>query len=384
MNFEFTAEHLAFRQMAAEFAQNKLAPMADSWDEHSHFPVEILREAAALGMAGMVVREDIGGAQLTRLDAALIFEQLATGCITTSAYLSIHNMVASLIDRYASSELRATWGPKLTSMQAIASYCLTEPEAGSDAASLKTKAVQEGDYYIVNGAKAFISGGSVSDVYLCMVRTGDESYKGISSLLIEKNTPGLSFGKLEKKMGWRNQPTCMVYFENCRVPVANRVGDEGMGFRIALNALNGGRINIASCSLGGALACLRITQAYLNERKQFDRKLSKMQGLRFYFADMLTDYEASRLMVYRAATAIDINDPKAPVYCAMAKRMATDIAFQISDKAMQLHGGYGYLRDYQIERIFRDLRVHQILEGTNEIMREIIAKASLDDDYYIN
>jgi butyryl-CoA dehydrogenase len=383
MDFEFTEEHLAFREMAAEFAQNKLASMAGEWDEHSHFPVEVLREAAQLGMAGMVVREDIGGAQLTRLDAALIFEQLATGCVTTSAYLSIHNMVASLVDRYADKELRAYWGPKLTSMDVISSYCLTEPGSGSDAASLKTRAVRDGDYYILNGAKTFISGGSVSDLYLCMVRTGDESHLGITSLLVETNTPGLSFGKLEKKLGWRNQPTCMVYFENCRVPVANRVGDEGMGFKIALNALNGGRINIASCSLGGALACLRLTQSYMHERKQFGKSLTKMQALRFYFADMLTDYEAARLMVYRAARAMDNNDPNSPMYCAMAKRLATDVAFQISDKAMQLHGGYGYLRDYQIERIFRDLRVHQILEGTNEIMREIIAKASLDDEYFI-
>ena len=383
MDFEFTEEHLAFREMAAEFSRNKLAPMADSWDENSHFPVDVLRETAQLGMAGMIAREDIGGAQLTRLDAALIFEQLATGCITTSAYLSIHNMVTSLVDRYANPELRAKWGPQLTSMEVIGSYCLTEPESGSDAASLKTRAVKEGDCYVLNGCKAFISGGSVSDVYLCMVRTGDESHHGISCLLIEKNTPGLSFGKLEKKMGWRGQPTCMVYFENCRVPVSNRVGEEGMGFKIALNALNGGRVNIASCSLGGALACLRLTQSYLHERKQFGRTLTKMQALRFYFADMLTDYEAARLMVYRAATAMDKNDANAPMYCAMAKRLATDVAFQISDKAMQLHGGYGYLRDYQIERIFRDLRVHQILEGTNEIMREIIAKASLDEEYFI-
>ena len=384
MNFEFTAEHLAFREMAADFAHNKLAPMAESWDENSHFPVDVLREAAALGMAGMIAREDIGGAQLTRLDAALIFEQLSTGCITTSAYLSIHNMVTSLVDRYAAPELRALWGPKLTSMQVIASYCLTEPESGSDAASLKTRAIKDGDHYILNGAKAFISGGSVSDVYLCMVRTGDESHHGISCLLVEKETEGLSFGKLEKKMGWRSQPTCMVYFENCRVPVSHRVGDEGMGFKIALNALNGGRVNIASCSLGGALACLRLTQSYLHERKQFGKPLTKMQALRFYFADMLTDYESARLMVYRAATAMDNNDPDAPMYCAMAKRLATDVAFRISDKAMQLHGGYGYLRDYNIERIFRDLRVHQILEGTNEIMREIIAKASLDEEYYID
>ncbi len=384
MDFEFTAEHHAFREMASDFAQNKLAPMAESWDEHSHFPVDVLREAAQLGMAGIVAREDIGGTALSRLDAALIFEQLSTGCIPTSAYLSIHNMVTTLVDRYAGEELRTHWGPKLTSMEVIGSYCLTEPESGSDAASLKTRAVKEGDHYVLNGAKAFISGGSVSDVYLCMVRTGDETHRGISCLLIEKNTPGLSFGKLEKKMGWRSQPTCMVYFENCRVPVANRVGDEGMGFKIALNALNGGRINIASCSLGGALACLRLTQKYMHERKQFGKSLSQMQALRFYFADMLTDYEAARLMVYRAASALDNEEADAPMYCAMAKRLATDVAFRISDKAMQLHGGYGYLKDYSIERIFRDLRVHQILEGTNEIMREIIAKASLDDEYFID
>lgn len=383
MNFEFNDEHQAFREMAAEFARNKLAPMAEQWDEMCHFPVDVLKEAAQLGMAGMIAQEDIGGTNLTRLDAALIFEQLATGCITTSAYLSIHNMVTTLVDRYAHEALRAHWGPKLTAMDVLGSYCLTEPEAGSDAASLKTKAVKEGDEYVVNGAKAFISGGSVSDIYLCMVRTGDESHRGISCLLIEKNTPGLSFGKLEKKMGWKNQPTCMVYFENCRVPVTNRVGDEGMGFKIALNALNGGRVNIASCSLGGALAALRLTQHYMHERKQFGTTLSHMQALRFHFADMLTDYEVARLMVYKAAAAMDKNDPQAPMYCAMAKRLSTDIAFRISDKAMQLHGGYGYLKDYAIERIFRDLRVHQILEGTNEIMREIIAKASLDEDYSI-
>ena len=383
MQFQLTEEHDAFREMAAEFARDKLLPFAQQWDEEAFFPIEVLREAAKLGMASIVAREDIGGAQLTRLDAAVIFEQLATGCISTSAFLSIHNMVTTLVDKYASEALRATWGPRLTSMEVLGSYCLTEPEAGSDAASLKTRAVLDGDHYIINGSKAFISGGSVSDVYLCMVRTGDESHHGISCLLIEKDTPGLSFGKLEKKMGWRSQPTCMLFFENCRVPAANLIGAEGMGFKIALNALNGGRINIAACSLGGATACLRLTQAYLHERKQFGKSLSKMQALRFYFADMLTDFEAARLMVYRAADALDKAHPQAPMYCAMAKRLATDVAFRISDKAMQLHGGYGYLEEYQIERIFRDLRVHQILEGTNEIMREIIAKASLDDAYYI-
>jgi alkylation response protein AidB-like acyl-CoA dehydrogenase len=384
MDFKLSEEHLAFRDMAAEFARNKMAPYAESWDEQSYFPIDVLREAAALGMGGIVSAEDIGGSNLKRLDAAIIFEQLATGCVTTSAYLSIHNMVTSLVNIYADEPLRRTWGPRLTSMEALSSYCLTEPDSGSDAASLKSRAVRDGDYYILNGAKSFISGGGVSDVYLCIVRTGDNTHQGISCILIEKDSPGLSFGKQEKKMGWRSQPTSMVFFENCRVPVSNRVGDEGMGFKIALNALNGGRVNIASCSLGGATACLRMTQKYLQERTQFNRPLTKMQALRFYFADMLTEFEAARLMVYRAADALDKNDKKAPMYCAMAKRIATDVAFKISDKAMQLHGGYGYLRDYQIERIFRDLRVHQILEGTNEIMREIVAKASLDEDYFID
>lgn len=384
MDFRFSEEHQAFREMAREFSRNKLAPNAANWDEQAYFPVEILKEAAQLGMAGMVASEDIGGAGLKRLDAALIFEQLSSGCITTSAYLSIHNMVTSLVDQYANQSLRAHWGPRLTAMTVLASYCLTEPDSGSDAASLKTQAVLDGDDYVLNGAKAFISGGSVSDVYLCMVRTGDKSHHGISCLLIEKNTPGLSFGKLEKKMGWCSQPTCMIYFENCRVPVSNRVGEEGAGFKIALNALNGGRVNIASCSLGGAAACLRLTQSYLHERKQFGKPLATMQALRFYFANMLTDFEAARLMVYRAADALDKKDSNAPMYCAMAKRLATDVAFQISDRAMQLHGGYGYLQDYQIERLFRDLRVHQILEGTNEIMREIIAKYTLDEEYIID
>jgi len=384
MDFKLSEDHLAFRKMAADFARDKLAPNAESWDDQSYFPVDVLREAAGLGMAGIVAAEDIGGTNLSRLDAAVIFEQLATGCITTSAYLSIHNMVTSLVDRYAAEPLRSLWGPRLTSMDVLGSYCLTEPDAGSDAASLKTKAVVDGDHYVLNGTKAFISGASVSGVYLCMVRTGDDTHHGITCLLIEKDTPGLSFGKLEKKMGWRSQPTCMIFFENCRVPISNRVGDEGSGFRIALKALNGGRINIASCSLGGALACLRLTQAYMKERKQFDKPLTQMQALRFYFADMLTDFESARLMVYRAADALDKNEQHAPMYCAMAKRLATDVAFQISDRAMQLHGGYGYLHDYQIERLFRDLRVHQILEGTNEIMREIVAKSSLDDDYLID
>lgn len=384
MQFGLTDEHMAFRDMAAEFARKQFAPYADLWDETHFFPIESLREAAQLGMAGIVVREDIGGSGLTRLDSVIILEQLATGCVSTSAYLSIHNMVASLIDNYADEVLRATWGPALTRLDVFSSYCLTEPESGSDAASLRTRAVREGDTYVLNGSKAFISGGSVSDVYVCMVRTGDNSHRGITCLLIEKDREGVSFGKLEKKMGWNSQPTAMVYFENCRVPVSNRIGQEGEGFKIALNALNGGRLGIAACSLGGALTCLRLTQHYLHERKQFGMPLHQLQALRFYFSDMLTAFESARLLLYRAADALDKKHPDAPMYCAMAKRVATDVAFDISDKAMQLHGGYGYLRDYQIERIFRDLRVHKILEGTNEIMREIIAKSSLDVDYLIN
>lgn len=383
MHFQLSDEQQAFRDMAADFAKEELSPNASLWDEKSIFPIETLKKAASLGMAGIVAKEDIGGSGLSRLSQALIFEELASGCISSSAYLSIHNMVTAIIDKYADEHLRLKWGPELTAMNAMASYCLTEPESGSDAASLKTQAKKEGEHYILNGSKAFISGGGNSDLYLCMVRTGDESYKGISCLLVEKNTPGLSFGVNEKKMGWRSQPTSMVFFENSPVPLSNLIGEEGDGFKIALNALNGGRINIAACSLGGAKACLRKSQAYLNERKQFGTYLSQMQALRFYFADMLTDYEAAKLMVYRAASALDNEEPNALSYCAMAKRMATDVAFHISDKAMQLHGGYGYLREYEIERIFRDLRVHQILEGTNEIMREIIAKASLDADYDI-
>ncbi len=384
MNFEYSKEHLAFKEMATNFAHDKLKPFSRKWDEKAYFPVDTLKEAAALGMSGMVAREDIGGAGMTRLDAAIVFEALAQGCVTTSAYLSIHNMVTTLIDTAAEPALRAIWGPKLTRMEVLASYCLTEPEAGSDAASLSTRAIRQGDKYIVNGCKAFISGASVSDIYLCMVRTTDDPYHGISCLLIEKDTPGLSFGKLEHKMGWRSQPTAMVHFDDCQVPVNHLVGQENEGFKLALQALNGGRVNIAACSLGGAATCLELTQRYLNERHQFKQPLAKMQALRFYFADMVTAFHAARLMVYQAAEALDKKKPDAALYCAMAKQYATELAFKISDKAMQLHGGYGYLADYEIERLFRDLRVHQILEGTNEIMREIIAKATLDKFSFIN
>lgn len=384
MDFQLNEEQIALSELAYQFGRDELAPHAANWDRESYFPVDVIKKAASLGFAGLYCSEEIGGSNLSRLDAALLFQQLSRFCISTSSYLSIHNMVTKIIDSYASDEFRRTWGPKLTSMEVLASYCLTEPNAGSDAASLKTSATVDGDDYIINGAKAFISGAGSSDVYLCMVRTGDASYKGISCFLVEGNSKGLSFGTQEKKLGWKSQPTSMVFFENVRVPKTHLIGQEGHGFSIALNALNGGRINIGACSLGGAQTCIESSRQYMAERKQFGKSLDQMQALRFRFADMLTDYESAKLMVYRAASAFDNEHSNTPIYCAMAKRYATDVCFEISNQALQLHGGYGYLNDYPIERFFRDLRVHQILEGTNEIMREIIAKVSLTEDYVID
>ena len=383
MEFNLSPEQLAIRDSAREFAENEIAPYAAEWDEKHFFPVDTLRKAAALGLAAIYVRSEVGGSALTRLDSAIIFEELAAACPTTAAYLSIHNMVCWLIDTYASDHLRKTWLPKLSSMTAFSSYCLTEPGSGSDAASLKTTAVREGDDYILNGTKAFICGGSTSDVYACMVRTGEEGPHGISCLLVEKDRPGISFGKREEKLGWRNLPTTMVFFENCRVPVSNRIAQEGEGFKIALSALNGGRINIAACSLGGARSCISHARTYMLERTQFKHKLADFEALQFKFADMLTELEASRLMVYRAASALDHEDPHAIMYCAMAKRFATDCCFEICNQALQIYGGYGYIRDYPIERFFRDLRVHQILEGTNEIMRLIIARQAFDEAFNV-
>jgi butyryl-CoA dehydrogenase len=383
MNFTLTDDQLAFQRLAKEFAENEMAPYAREWDEQHIFPIATLRKAAELGLAAIYVRDDVGGTSLNRLDAALIFEELSTACVSTAAYLSIHNMVGWLIDQYANDTLRKHWLPKMARMDVISSYCLTEPDSGSDAASLKTSAIRDGDHYIVNGTKAFISGGSVSDLYAVMVRTGEEGPKGISCILVEKETPGLSFGKKEVKLGWHSQPTTMVFFENCRIPVTNLVGTEGQGFNIALSALNGGRINIAACALGGAKACLGFAKQHMHERKQFKKTLADFQSLQFRFADMLTELEAARLMVHRGAHAIDEKDPKAPMYCAMAKRVATDFAFQICNDSLQIFGGYGYMCEYPIERYFRDLRVHQILEGTNEIMRVIIAKYALDEKFVI-
>lgn len=383
MNFQLTDEQFAIKKMAMDFAENEMAPYADQWDKECIFPKETLQKAAELGLAGIYIKDDIGGSNLSRLDAALVFEELSAACIPTAAFLSIHNMVTGLVDNYGSVELRNHWGNRLTKMEVLASYCLTEPSSGSDAAALRTTAIKEGDYYVLNGSKAFISGGSVSDVYACMVRTGDNSHHGISCLLVEKNTPGLSFGKKERKLGWNSSPTTMVFFENCKVPITNLVGKEGEGFKLALHALNGGRVNIAACSLGGAKACLKMAKKYLLEREQFQHKLADFQALRFKFADLMTAYEVARLMVYQAATSLDMKSPKAMLFCAMAKQHATDVGFDIANQVLQLFGGYGYLKEYPVERYFRDLRVHQILEGTNEIMRLIIAKRTLDDDFII-
>jgi alkylation response protein AidB-like acyl-CoA dehydrogenase len=379
MDFELSDEQRAFQDMARAFAREQLAPHAAEWDEQCRFPVAALREAAKLGFAGIYVREDHGGAGLSRLDAAIVFEQLAQGCTSTAAYISIHNMAAWMIDAFGTGAQRRRLLPKLCSMEHFASYCLTEPGAGSDAASLTTRARRDGNHYVLDGAKAFISGGGTSDIYVCMVRTGGAGPKGISCIAVEKDTPGLTFGAREKKLGWKSQPTAMVMFENCRVPADNLIGREGDGFRIAMMGLDGGRLNIAACSLGGAQFCLDRTVEYMRDRKQFGSRLSDFQALRFRIADYATDLEAARLMVRRAAHAVSEGEPGATRLAAMAKRLATDAGFEIVNGCLQLHGGYGYLRDHPIERVLRDVRVHQILEGTNEIMRLIVSRDLLDN-----
>jgi alkylation response protein AidB-like acyl-CoA dehydrogenase len=377
LDFSLSEEQRAIQEAARAFSDAELAPNAARWDEEKHFPVEVLRQAAALGLAGIYVREDVGGSGLGRVEAALVFEALARGCVSTAAFLSIHNVCGWMIDSFGSDDLRHAWLPRLASMQTVASYCLTEPGSGSDAASLRTTARRDGGDYVLNGSKAFISGGGASDVYLVMCRTGGEGPKGISTVLAEAGTPGLSFGAQERKLGWNSQPTAMVQFDDCRVPASNLVGQEGEGFRIAMSALDGGRVNIGACSLGGAGFALETALAYTQTRQQFGRPLADFQALQFKLADMATELEAARLMVLRAAAAIDAGDPDKTRLCAMAKRFATDACFAIADEALQLHGGYGYLKDYPLERILRDLRVHRILEGTNEIMRVIIAREML-------
>ena len=374
MDFELSDDQKAIEETARRFAREKFAPFAAEWDANETFPAEALRQAAALGFAGICIKTDVGGSELSRLDATILFEELAVGCTSTAAYLSIHNMASWMIDRFGSDEQRHRFLPPLATMEKFASYCLTEPNAGSDAGSLRTKAIRHGDHYVLNGSKAFISGGGVSDTYVVMVRTGGEGPKGISALVVEKGTEGLHFGKKEKKLGWNSQPTASVIFHECKVPVANRLGAEGEGFRVAMSGLDGGRINIGACSVGTARAALEEAKAYVSDRRQFGKRIAEFQATEFKLADMATKLEASRLVIRRAAAALDARDPRATMLAAMAKRFATDSAYEIANEALQLHGGYGYLKDFPAERHIRDLRVHQILEGTNEIMRVVIAR----------
>ena len=375
-----TDEQLMIQEAAHRFASEQMRPFAGEWDETKHFPVEVLREAAGLGFAAIYCGEEHGGSGLSRLDGVLIFEQLSRGCIATAAFLSIHNMCTWMIDRFGSADQRGQWVPRLATMELIASYCLTEPGSGSDAAAMKTRAVRNGDHYVLNGSKAFISGAGTSDVYVVMARTGDETARGISAFIVPKSseghaTDGLAFGANEKKMGWNAQPTRTVSFDNVIVPVENRLGAEGEGFKFAMKGLDGGRLNIAACSLGGAQDALDRAVQYAGERSQFGRKINDFQATQFKLADMETELCAARSLLHEAASALDVQAPDATKWCAMAKRFVTDAGSKIANDALQIHGGYGYLHDYGVERIVRDLRVHQILEGTNEIMRVIVARS---------
>jgi alkylation response protein AidB-like acyl-CoA dehydrogenase len=374
MTFDLTSDQTLIADTARSFALKRLAPFAMQWEEDGTLDRPTLVEMAALGFAGIYVREDVGGSGLTRLDAAIIFEELSRGDVSHAAFVSIHNMASWMIDTFGSDAQRGRWLPRLTTMELIASYCLTEPNAGSDAASLSTTARKDGDHYVLNGTKAFISGAGFSDLYVVMVRTGQAGPKGISTIVVEKDTPGLSFGKPEKKMGWHAQPTAQVIFTDCHVPVGNLIGEEGQGFSFAMKGLDGGRLNIAACSVGGASNALDRAYAYAHERKQFGKALWDFQATQFKLADMATELEAARIFLRHAAAALDAKSSQATKLCAMAKRFVTDIGFGVANDALQIHGGYGYLREYQVERIVRDLRVHQILEGANEVMRVIIAR----------
>lgn len=372
-------EQKEFQRVAFSFAAQEMMPNMAEWDQKELFPVDMMRKAARLGFGGVYVRTDVGGSGLSRLDTSVIFEALATGCTSTTAYMSIHNMCVWIIDAFGNEEQRHRFCPPLCTMEKFASYCLTEPGSGSDAASLLTSAERQGDHYILNGSKAFISGGGEADIYVVMCRTGGPGHKGISCVVVEKGTPGLSFGKKEKKVGWNSQPTRAVIFEDCAVPVANRIGDEGQGFLIALRGLNGGRINVASCSLGAAHASIILTRDHLKVRKQFGEPLANNQYLQFKLADMATKLVASRLMIRSAAVALQEEREDAVALCSMAKLFATDECFEICNQALQMHGGYGYLKDYAVQQYVRDSRVHQILEGSNEVMRMLISKSLLQE-----
>ena len=373
--FDLDQDQRSMRDMVLDFAAGRIAPNAVQWDKDRHLPLDVIRETAELGMAGIYVKEDVGGSELKRLDAAVIFEALATGCPAVSAFISIHNMAAWMIDSYASEEQRQRWLPELTSMRKIASYCLTEPGSGSDAVAMKTTAKRDGDDYVLNGTKQFISGAGSNDLYVVMARTAAQGSRGVSSFVVEKDAPGLSFGPNERKMGWHIQPTAQVIFEDCRIPAENRINDEGMGFRIAMSGLDGGRLNIGACSIGGAQAALDMAKNYSTERKAFGQAIGQFQAIQFKLADMVTELEAARMLLYAAAAKLDAKTADATQACAMAKRFSTDTGFKVANEALQIHGGYGYLAEYGVEKIVRDLRVHQILEGTNEIMRVIIARA---------
>lgn len=380
MNFELNDDQLAFQQLAREFAARELAPHAARWDAEAHFPVKVFHQGGELGFCGLYSPPEQGGLGLSRLDSAIVFEELAAADPSTAAFFTIHNMATWMLCSWGAEAIKAEWGAALTSGAKLASYCLTEPDAGSDAANLKTSARRDGDEYVLKGSKAFISGAGSTDLLVVMARTGAAGAKGISAFAVPAHLPGIRYGKKEDKMGWNSQPTRAIFFDEVRVPVANRLGEEGEGFRIAMKGLDGGRINIATCSVGAAQGALNAAQRYLGERQQFGKKLADFQALQFRLADMATELVAARQMIRLAASKLDAVAPDTAIYCAMAKRFATDAGFNVCNEALQLHGGYGYLKDYPLERLVRDARVHQILEGSNEIMRVIIARRLLEAD----
>ncbi len=380
MNFSLSDDQIAFKQTAKQFAIKELQPNAATWDRESYFPVEVIKQSGELGFLGLYTHSNYGGLGLPRLDSAMVFEELAWGDTSVASYLSIHNMVSWMIGEYGSAALCEQYLPNMVSGEWLGSYCLTEANAGSDAASLRTKAERQGDYYILNGEKAFISGAGATDVLVVMARTGDAGAKGVSAFVVDAQSEGIEYGKNEHKMGWKAQPTRTISFNNVKVPAANLIGEEGQGFQIAMKGLDGGRINIGICAVGTAQAALETATAYVKERSQFGKPIANFQSVQFKLADMLTQTIAARQMLYLAASTVDNQDPQASVYCAMAKRLSTDLSFEVANQALQLHGGYGYLNDYPLERHVRDLRVHQILEGTNEIMRVIISRQLLQDE----
>ncbi|MCC5856601.1 MAG: acyl-CoA dehydrogenase family protein [Ectothiorhodospiraceae bacterium] len=379
MDFELNEDQVAFQDLARDFAARELAPHAARWDAECIFPVDTLRMAGELGFCGVYSPEDVGGLGLSRLDATIIFEALAGGCTSTTAFITIHNMATWMLTAFGQAALREEWGPQLTSGQKLASYCLTEPGAGSDAGSLRTRAEKDGDRYLLSGSKVFISGAGDTDMLVVMARTGGDGPGGVTAFAVPADAEGISYGRKEEKMGWNSQPTRAITFDKVAVPEGNRLGEEGEGFKIAMKGLDGGRLNVATCSVGTAQAALEAARAYATERKQFGQHLAQFQAIQFKLADMATELVAARQMVRLGATKLDAGHPEATTYCAMAKRLATDLGFRVCNEALQIHGGYGYIREYPLERYVRDTRVHQILEGTNEIMRLIIARRLLAD-----